>query len=415
MNSYEDWTKTRNRFNFIKIKQKKRIFYTNNTLLFNKDSKTYKKLRNNLFLTKTNYNHNSLLFNTEREENKKTINYRNFQGLNGINAKLFKNALKSLRNLSNSKTNFFSNEIDFSNISNINTNKNNNNNNYIFSSIKNESENPKFRNTQNKLNQTGSLLSTKTSQNNTIYFNSTLDAHYHKIANKKLNLLSPLNKKIFTKNSFLTTKNNKKNLTNNIIKFNHRTIEENKKGKTIIINEQIKEKIKLNKGINVKEKEKQDDEDDKLNSSGFDSYNQISLKNLFQKEKIKIKPDILDRVILDYNLRNKDILLNPFYNSFGEVIEDVSQKIKFIKGSIDLVYPKIIQKKYQIMAKESFKKLGLLKSSSQENIKRNNNGIKDNLFTINKYKKASQISTSKYPIYIKLKGKFSPRMYSMKG
>ena len=165
----------------------------------------------------------------------------------------------------------------------------------------------------------------------------------------------------------------------------------------------------------MKEKEKQDDEDDKLNSSGFDSYNQISLKNLFQKEKIKIKPDILDRVILDYNLRNKDILLNPFYNSFGEVIEDVSQKIKFIKGSIDLVYPKIIQKKYQIMAKESFKKLGLLKSSSQENIKRNNNGIKDNLFTINKYKKASQISTSKYPIYIKLKGKFSPRMYSMKG
>jgi hypothetical protein len=91
--------------------------------------------------------------------------------------------------------------------------------------------------------------------------------------------------------------------------------------------------IKLNKGINAKEKEKQDDEDDKLNSSGFDSYNQISLKNLFQKEKIKIKPDILDMVILDYNLRNKDILLNPFYNSFGEVIEDVSQKIK-IKLSI---------------------------------------------------------------------------------
>ena len=148
-----------------------------------------------------------------------------------------------------------------------------------------------------------------------------------------------------TKINFYLEKNKKKNKNiNNITKYNKKENEENKKEKEKekISDKGIKEDKKVNIGIDVKENI--NDEEYIVNSSGFNSYNQIILKNLFQKNKIKIKQDVLDRIILDYNLQNKNIFLTPFYNSFGLMIEDVSQRVRFMKGSLDLIYPKIIQK-----------------------------------------------------------------------
>ena len=68
------------------------------------------------------------------------------------------------------------------------------------------------------------------------------------------------------------------------------------------------------------------------------------LKNLFQKSQIKIKTNVFDRALSKYKLRNNKVLLNPFMNSYGVMLENLSDKIGFIKGSLDLVYPKIIKK-----------------------------------------------------------------------
>ena len=408
-NSYEDWTKMRNEFSFKKIKKRNSTYsmHNNNTnsLLLNRAPRKFIKFHKNFFITKTN--NNNVLFSIDKEDNKKSLNYRNIKELQDINAKIFKNALKSLRNLSKNKTqvNFFSHDFDFSSSSNLNTNK------YIFSEIKNEDEIPKIKKTKNKLNQTSSLLSTKISQNRTIYFNSSLDNFYHKISNKKLKINSPLNNK--TRDNFYPSKSNNIDFISNIIKLYG---EENKKDKGSINEEDfvLKKDNKINKGINLKEKKDKNDEDNIVTSSGFNSYNQIILKNLFQKCKAKIKLGILDRVILDYNLKTDDILLNPFYNSYGVMLDDVSEKVGFMKGSLNLVYPRIIQKKYQIKAEQSIKKIGLLRSNSDNDFKRNKNDIKNNLFTI-KDKNIIQSVFTKYPMYIKLNGKFSPHLYTYKG
>ena len=410
-NSYMDWTKIRNELNFKKIKQRNSATYSinnTNSLLLNQPPKLFTNYNKKFFLTRTHSN--NVLFNTEKEENKKSLNFRNINELQNINAKIFKNALKSLKNLSKNKTqiNFFSNDNDFSISSNLN-------NKYFFSENKNENEIPKIKKTKNKLNQTSSLLSTKISQNHTIYYNSSLDNFYHKITNKNLKLISSANKINQSRNSFYSPKSNDINFINDLIKLYN---EENKDNKKDNINKNIfitKKDNKINKGINVKEKDDKNDEDNIVSSSGFNSYNQIILKNLFQKKKAKVKLGILDRVILQYNLMNDDILLNPFYNSYGLMLDDVSERVGFMKGSLNLVYPKIIQKKYQIKAEQSVKKIGLMRSTSQENFKRNKNDIKDNIFTINKDKIISQSVYTKYPMYIKLKGKFSPHMYSFKG
>ena len=125
------------------------------------------------------------------------------------------------------------------------------------------------------MNQTSSLLSTKITQNRTIYFNSSLDNFYHKISNKKLKITSPLNNK--ERNSFYSSKSNNINFISDIIKLYK---EENKKEKRNMNDEEeyvIKKENKINKGINVKEK---NEEDNIVTSSGFNSYNQIILKNL---------------------------------------------------------------------------------------------------------------------------------------
>ena len=97
------------------------------------------------------------------------------------------------------------------------------------------------------------------------------------------------------------------------------------------------------------------------------------------------------------------------------MLEDLSGKVKFMKGSIDLVYPTIIQNKYKIKAKQSINKMNFFNGNSQENINNNKNDIKSIISSINKDQNKNQTVFTKYPMYIKLKGKFSPHMYTLKG
>ena len=147
------------------------------------------------------------------------------------------------------------------------------------------------------------------------------------------------------------------------------------------------------------------------------------LKNLFQKYPTKIRTDLLDRVLSEYEFKNNKILLKPFNNSYGIILENLSEKIGFMKGSLDIVYPKIIRKKYQIRMKQQQSEKtknnnDTLKSNSLENTKsnKNKNIVKDDLYIIiNKDKKASQSIHTKYPKSVKIKGKITPNMYSFRG
>ena len=404
-NSYEDWSKIKNEFNITKINKRNNGININN-IIFKKPKTTYFKIQRKFSLVKKS--DNNLIFNSEKEEKKKSLNEKNKADDNF--AKIFKNSLKSLKNLV---------EYDYSNSSLLNNNKNT-----IFSEPKNENDTLGIKKTKNKLNQTSSLLSTKLSKSKTIYYNSSLENFYNKISSQRNKMISPLYKINQNKNSFSSTLSNNVNFVNRLLKLYHEENKQNKENrkeeenilkqnntfKKLPIRTKSFKKILAND--KEKEKEEKKDEDKLLYSSGFNSYNQISLKNLFLKKKAKVKSGILDRVIFDYNLQNEDILLHPFSNSYGDMLEDLSGKVKFMKGSIDLVYPTIIQNKYKIKAKQSINKINFLNSNSQENIN-NKNDIKSIIFSINKDKNKTQTVFTKYPMYIKLKGKFSPHLYSL--
>jgi hypothetical protein len=406
VNSYEN---VKNDILFKKINHK-----NNNNIIFNKTPKAFSKLyKSNICLKKhPNNNFFRTIDHSEKDKNKTMKEAEN------IKLKIYNNVL------SKSKTyfNFFKNNNNDLEILN--------NSNNIIDTKKSSFLDIKLKKkTKNKLNQTrSSLLSTKLSQNNnTIYFNSSLDNFYENIVKKKpknLNIISPLNKftqtNLKTKNSFFQPKSNNIDIVFDIINSCKEEIKEknndnNNQEKVIINNNKYNSKInKRNKGMKINEKNNKSNEDYLL--SGFSTYNQIILKNLFRKNSAKIKNDILDRVLLDYNLESDDIFLKPFSNSYGIVLDNVVEKVGFMKGYLDFVYPKIIQKKYQIKAKESIEKIGLLKSSSQENLKISRNDIRKHIFTI-KQRNETQSLATKYPIHIRLKEKnmFSPQMYTNKG
>ena len=361
------WDKLMNEFNF----QKKIInnsFNKYNTLILNK-TPTKTKFKRKFFITKRNKDdlfitsENNKILELNSEEKKKIISF---------NIRKFKNAISSLNN---HKLNFSSNELDFS--SNINNS---------------EIRNKKIEN--NKLKQTSSSLSTKASQNKTIYFNSILDNNYNKISDNKFKIKS---------SSFSSKKIGVNFFKNNDEGYN---LKENKRNRV---------GIKLNQDKNRKKKDKSEynKKDNIVTSSKFDSLKKLIPKNVFQKSKIKVKSGVLDGIILDYNLNNNGILSKPFNNSYGFMLNLVSEKVKFLKGSLDMIYPSIIQKKYEIKANQIDKKVDLLRNSSLENFKGNRIDIKKDIYKINKNKKIFQSVFAKYPIYIKVKGKFSPHLHSL--
>jgi hypothetical protein len=174
--------------------------------------------------------------------------------------------------------------------------------------------------------------------------------------------------------------------------------------------------IKLTKKI----KDKNEQLDIKvLKGLGIFSMNKSIIDTLFRKTPLKIKNDVL--TILSKEKANSNIYLNPFLNSYGYLLDDLSEKIGFMKDSINMIYP-MMKIKNNIRTKknnELYKKIKIKKNrykieelNNDENIKRNN--IK--LYKIVKPKTIIKNFFTKYPVTIPRNGDkgFSSKKYSLK-
>ena len=324
---------------------------------------------------------------------------------------LYKTALESIKKLNKSKTqiNFFSSNNSFKNIKNIfsgfknihnlkNISKTSYDNGFAWKKI-DKSNNINLSKIKNK-----SITNT-----NNIYFNSSLDNFYIKKKNQnkinRFNTISPLNKLNKTNFSFHSPQSYSVNFISKIMNL-YNKINESKND----INKE-KENENNKKGIN----EVDDKEKIIIDDIDKETFNHISLKTLFQENNAKIKSGILDEALKDKKIDNDDVLLNPFINSYGILLDRMSKKVVFMKGSMDIIYPKITQKKYQIRTLEK-KERKIKRSSSQENIKDQNKDI-NRLFNISQKKKIIQSIFTKYPINIRNIGhnRLATKMYSFKG
>ena len=357
------FNKLMNEYNCLK-KIKNNSYTIDNTLYLSKTPKNKKYQTHYIFTKRDNNNNNNLIITPENNKQLE-LNNEETKKIHSMKIKNFKNALKLIKNKP---------KLNFS-LSNLN-----------FSSYSTE------KRTKNKKNQISSLSSTKTSKNNTLYFNSFLDNCYNKISDEKFRIITPLNKFIRKESSNFSVKRN----TNFFCDKRNNNEKEDKKISTI--NEV--------QGRNIK--------DNLVESPKFNSLNQTILNNIFKKSKTKIKLGILDEVILNYKLDNNDIITKPFNNSYTFMINIISDKIKFLKNSLNFIYPSILRKRFQRKANQNLKKNNLSRNFSQEIIRRNKINIKNDIFKINKSKKVSQSVFAKYPIYIKLKGKYSPNFYSLR-
>ena len=174
----------------------------------------------------------------------------------------------------------------------------------------------------------------KINTNKIIYYNSSIKNLY-KTQN---DIETPLNKKI--KPSTSLTKINKINLVHNLLTFYKKNIRD----------KSDKSKMSILKIIENKSKKEENNENEiiskLLKGFSFVSGNKSTLKVLFHRIPIKIKP------CLPQSLRNEttqsETILNPIINSYGNVIEDLSVKIGFMKDSINMIYPKISKEKYKL-------------------------------------------------------------------
>ena len=370
----------------------------------------FKNKHNNLLINKNVDKNKNYNINFKIEENMpKTTNMINYhkkiKKLSVLNEKaIYKNALESIKKLAKTQINFFSHDnsrLDdnikniFSNFKNSSYINNSNTNNLI----------------KKKFNKTNNFNSTKY---HTIYFNSSLDNFYVKKKNDRFKSKTPFYNLNKTKYSILSPKSHCVNFINNIINLYNKGEENNNDKSNSKLN------LSITKNDNDKNNENENQVQDKkaFNILGLDTFNHIALKNLFQKNSAKIKNGVLNEVLIDQKIKNNDIFLNPFMNSYGILLDDMSEKVGFMKGSIDIIYPKITQKKYQIRTLERKNKYNIKRSRSQENYKiQNNNEINNNIFNIIKPKKIIQTIFTKYPINIKRTGKkiYVTKMYSFKG
>ena len=122
------------------------------------------------------------------------------------------------------------------------------------------------------------------------------------------------------------------------------------------------------------------------------------MKLLFRKKPIKIKN-----------------ILNPITNSYGNVLDDLSGKIGFMKDSMNLIYPKVSQIKYLFNGiKNNFestsKDLSLDEYNNINQIKIKSKSI---LYQLKK-KKINQILYSRYPIYLNKNKNNSEKIFTAK-
>lgn len=293
-------------------------------------------------------------------------------------------------NKSNTQNNFFSADNSYKN---------------IFTGIKKISNLSFYSHNKlikDKFNKSSSFnsLDSQITKNNTIYFNSSLDDFYNKT--NKFKSISPLGKISKIKYSIFSPKSYNISFISNLITLydkNNENIHKNDE------NNYIKEINEENQDKNL------------FSVLGFDSFNQISLKTLFKKNTAKIKSGILDEILADKKINNNDLFLHPFSNSYGTLLDKMSEKVGFMKGSIDILYPKITQKKYQLRATQRKKEFSRLNDEYQENNQNYKKETKNNIFNINKEKKVLQSIFTKYPVTIKSNGVnvcFS-KIYSYKG
>ena len=416
-----DLINLRDDFDNFRITIDPKLFNSLNENIVNKTSpKTFTNFPRKLFFKKKN---NNLLINKNIDENKNynisfkieenipkspsmlNFNIKKVKKILELNEKgFYKTSLDSIKKLSKSKTqkNFFSPNNSFKNLKNI------------FSSFKNLSNISKTsynnnKSEQKKFNKTNFFNYPK---NSAIYFNTSLDNFYTKNRKERFKSITPLNKLNQNMYSLFSPYSHSVNFINDIITTYKKT-NENKEDSSSLIKENQKQ-IKNN----INKNNKNDDDSLLYKILGIDSFNQISLKNLFQKNTAKVKTGVLDENLVEKNFKNSNIFLIPFSNSYGSLLDKLSEKVGFMKNSIDIIYPKITQKRYQIRTLERKKKYNLKRSSSQNNFENNklNNNIYSNIYNI-KTKKIIQSIFTKYPLNIKntQKNDISSKMYSFKG
>ena len=161
--------------------------------------------------------------------------------------------------------------------------------------------------------------------------------------------------------------------------------------------EKINTKIKISKKVN--EFNDPEEIDSKL-LKGFSilAGNKSAMKLLFRKKPIKIKSS-----------------LNPITNSYGNILDDVSGKIGFMKDSMNLIYPKISKAKYLFNGNKNEMESNRKNWSLIDDYNINQNKIKNKFILYQmKKRKFNQTIYSKYPIYLNNKKNNSEKILSAK-
>ena len=118
-------------------------------------------------------------------------------------------------------------------------------------------------------------------------------------------------------------------------------------------------------------------------------------------------------------------LVNPLSNSYGNLLNEISEKIGFMKGSINMIYPKISKVKYDMKAYERKKEYTEYIKDKKNNIKRKyNNSVEDTkkpdgnrivIYNISKPKKITQTYMTKCPIKVFKNGdEYFTKMYTLR-
>ena len=213
------------------------------------------------------------------------------------------------------------------------------------------------------------------------------------------------------KSNISLTRSNKINLVHNLLTF-YKKNNKDKSEKLEIINP----KIIANKSTKEENKENKENEiiNKLLKGFSFVSGNKSTLSLLFHRIPIKMKPCLPQ---LYRNETQSETILNPIINSYGNVLDDLSEKIGFMKDSINMIYPRISKAKY-IMKGPTIQFKSVKRSRSVINDNNiNKNKSQNILYKINKRKNIKTFYI-KYPLdsrNIKSKEHLLPyTMYSLK-
>ena len=308
-------------------------------------------------------------------------------------------------NLFNTEKNFILN-LNKRNISTYGSNIQNSSNSFINNNNSIKLKTNSLYSNINSNKSFKSMMNSRNKINKIIYFNSSLNDFYNASSLEK----------IHKKYSFLTPKSLSQNIDfiNDIINTYNKS--QKSKDKNILI-----KKIKQN-NINKKKKLEEDNKN-LLKEFNFLPLNKSVLKTLFRKIPIKIKKDALTAFSED---KFKSLnLANPLSNSYGNLLNSLSEKIGFMKGSINMIYPKISQAKYEMKAFKRKNEFTEYIREKNNNIKRHyNNSVEDTkntdknrivIYNISKPKKITQTFITKCPIKVLKNGdEYFTKMYSLR-